>query len=98
MLILLKVVLVQAKGRLVQPDRLSVRKPLYSFSKRIFMKKKNAKTLSLKKHTIANLQAVTGGLGQGRDLGFSKVSEGCPPVTEGCNNTQHGGTCQRTIA
>ncbi len=56
------------------------------------MKKKNAKTLSLKKHTIANLQAITGGLGQGRDLGFSKVSEGCPPVTEGCNNTQHGGT------
>lgn len=62
------------------------------------MKKKNSKPLSLKKHTIVNLQSLTGGKDISRDLGFSKVSEGCPPVTEGCNNTQGGGTCQRTIA
>lgn len=62
------------------------------------MKKKTIKTLSLQKHTIANLQSLTGGNGIDRNLGLSKVSDSCPPISQTCNDTQRGEICQRTIA
>lgn len=62
------------------------------------MKKKTIKPLSLKKYTIANLQSLTGGNALDRNIGISKVSDSCPPVTQVCNDTQRGDICQRTIA
>lgn len=62
------------------------------------MKKKTINPLKLQKFTIANLQSLTGGGLTDRNLVIGKLTDGCPPITEGCNDTQHGGTCQRTIA
>lgn len=73
------------------------------------MKKKTIKTLSLKKQTIADLQAVTGGKEQivRNTLLDPAVSAGdkclisqrpCPNVTDACNPTYAGFSCQCTIA